>query len=295
MTEKILYRNNKWEGIWNRKKYNDIRKNIIDSFTGLVFDPEPHKYYLNGKELMCVSHVAHLFSEEFDSEQKAIETSKRNFNNPYSKYYQMTPEQILESWNNICKEACELGTFTHECGESMFYYMTGQNDKILPEFKDRLTDDGGFKCIYPKEIAAAKFWEDVPECYVPILAETKVYDAELGYSGTFDLLMYYDAELYGKDAEKSGFIIWDYKTNKDLYKNFNGQTLLKPFDYLLSMPKSTYELQLSLYQNCLEKRGFKVLKRTLIWLKPDAEYQRESLENHVEELRIALKDKLAAS
>ena len=288
---KILYRNNKWNGIWDQPKYNEMRSQIKESFTGLVFVEEGHKYFLNGKQMTCVSDVTHLFAEHFDSEQKAVKTYNRNFDNPKSKYYHMTVEQILESWKQISKDACEAGTFTHECGESMFYYMTGQLDKILPDFKDRLTDDGGFVCLYPKEEAAAKFWEDVPECYVPILAETKVYDEELGYSGTFDLLMYYDAELNNKDASKSGLIVWDYKTNKNLEKNFMGKRLLKPFDYLLDMPKSLYGLQLSLYQSCLEKRGFKAIMRSLIWLKSDGDYDKIKLADHVNELRNALKDK----
>ena len=208
---KILYRNNKWEGIWDNPKYEKIREVIKSDFSGLTFIEEGHKYFLNGKPMTCVSDVTHLFQEHFDSPTKAIETSARNFNDPESKYFRMTPEQILESWKKISDEACEHGTFTHECGESLFYYMTGQIDKILPGFKDRLTEDGGFMLLYPKEEAAGKFYEDIPECIVPILAETKVYDEELGYSGTFDILFYYDATLDGKNPEKSGLMVMDWK------------------------------------------------------------------------------------
>ena len=233
---RVLYRNKKWEGIWDNPKYEKLREIIKNEFSGLTFIEEGHKYFLNGKPMTCVSDVTHLFKEHFDSKQKAVETSQRNWDNPDSKYYRMTPEAILESWKKISDEACEHGTFTHECGESLFYYMTGQNDKILPDFKDRLTEDGGFMLLYPKEEAAGKFYEDIPECIVPILAETKVYDEELGYSGTFDILFYYDATLDGKNPEKSGLIVMDWKTNKDLYKNFKGQKLLSPFDELLDMP-----------------------------------------------------------
>lgn len=287
---KILYRNNKWEGIWDNPKYEKIREVIKSDFSGLTFIEEGHKYFLNGKPMTCVSDVTHLFKEHFDSKQKAIETSERNWNNPESKYFRMTPEAILESWKKISDEACEHGTFTHECGESLFYYMTGQNDKILPGFKDRLTEDGGFMLLYPKEEAAGKFYEDIPECIVPILAETKVYDEELGYSGTFDILFYYDATLEGKKPEKSGLIVMDWKTNKDLYKNFREQKLLHPFNELLDMPLNLYKLQLSLYQSCLEKRGFKVIARRILWLKPDGSYDKINLEEYVNILRETLKN-----
>ena len=287
---KILYRNNKWKGIWDNPKYEKLREVIKNEFSGLTFIEEGHKYFLNGKPMTCVSDVTHLFKEHFDSKQKAIETSQRNWDNPDSKYFRMTPEAILESWKKISTEACEHGTFTHECGESLFYYMTGQNDKILPDFKNRLTEDGGFMLLYPKEEAAGRFYEDIPECIVPILAETKVYDEELGYSGTFDILFYYDAELDNKTPDKSGLIVMDWKTNKDLYKNFREQKLLHPFNELLDMPLNLYKLQLSLYQSCLNKVGLKVVARRILWLKPDGTYDKINLEEYVNILRETLKN-----
>jgi hypothetical protein len=244
------------------------------------------------RELLSVSVVTHLFKEHFDSETKAVETSERNWDNPNSKYYRMTPEEILKQWKDKSENACSHGTEVHEFGESCFYYMTGQYDKILPNFKDRLTDDGGFESKSPKEDAVVKFYQDIPQCIVPILAETKVYDTDLGYAGTFDILFYYDATLDGKTDNESGLVIMDWKTNEDLYKNFMGKTLLIPFNQLPDMPLSVYKLQLSLYQICLENIGFYVKARRILWLKPEGIYDKISLEAYVETLRIALKGRL---
>ena len=98
----------------------------------------------------------------------------------------------------------------------------------------------GFLANDPKEEAVVKFYEKIPKELIPILAETKVYDEELGYAGTFDILFYYDCPT---DETKSGFFICDWKTNKDLFKNFNNQKLLEPFSGLLDSP-------ISLYYNC---------------------------------------------
>lgn len=76
----------------------------------------------------------------------------------------------------------------------------------------------------------------------------------------------------------------DWKTNKDLYKNFNSQTLLSPFHELLDMPLSTYKLQLSLYENALYKIGMKVIGRRLLWLKPNGEYEKIPLESFRKEI-----------
>ena len=280
----ILYNDGKWDGIWDLPKYQEMRDKITESFKGLTFVEEGHRYFLNGKEMTCVSNVTHMFQEHFDSHTKAQETFERNFDNPDSKYYRMTAQEIEESWKKISSDACSTGTERHEFAESLFYYFTRQFDKILPEFKDRLKEDCGFEAIYPKEIAAARFYERLPKCFVPILAETKVYDEDLGYSGTFDLLCYYDRELDEKNTTNSGLVILDWKTNRDLYKNFKEKKLLPPFEDLLDSPLYIYHLQLSLYQNCLEKIGFKVVGRKLMWLRPDGEYELIRLTSYTKRL-----------
>lgn len=212
---RILYNTNKWLDIYNKPKYQEIRDTILTHFDGLTFIEEGHKYFLNGKEMECVSNVAHMFQEHIDTVKLATETHERNFNNASSKYYQMTVEQIVDSWKKISDEACTTGTFHHEFGESAFYYMTGQYDKILPDFKDRLTSDGGFKAIYPKEEAVVRFYEEIPKCIVPILAETRVFVeyGKAGYAGTFDILFYYDAELDERPSHQnnSGLLVLDWK------------------------------------------------------------------------------------
>jgi hypothetical protein len=198
----------------------------------------------------------------------------------------MTVDDIIDSWKKISNDACTTGTFHHEFGESAFYYMIGEYDRILPEFKDRLTEDGGFKAIHPKEESVVRFYEEIPQCIVPILAETRVFVeyGKAGYAGTFDILFYYDAELDGKEKSKSGLMVLDFKTNKDLYKNFKEQKLLAPFDGLLDMPLSVYKLQLSLYENALYKIGLKVVGRRILWLKPDGSYEKINLESYRERI-----------
>lgn len=288
----ILYNNNKWLDIWENDKYKQIREKILNSFNELVFVDEGHKYFVGDRELLSVSVVTHLFKEHFDSETKAVETSERNWDNPNSKYYRMTPEEILSQWKEKSENACAHGTEVHEFGESCFYYMTGQYDKILPAFKNRLTNDGGFESKSPKEDAVVKYYQDLPLCYIPILAETKVYDTNLGYAGTFDILFYYDATLDGKSDKNSGLIIMDWKTNEDLYKNFKEQKLLTPFDELPDMPLSLYKLQLSLYQICLENIGFLVKDRRVLWLKPEGIYDKIRFEEFTKTLRMCLKGRL---
>lgn len=281
---RVLYNNGKWRGVWNLPKYQEMRDKIKESFKDLTFVEEGHKYYINGEEITCVSNVIHQFQEHFDAPTKAKECSERYWNDESSIYYHMTPAEIEAAWEANSRNACEVGSERHEFGESCLYYMTEQYDKILPGFKDRLREDGGFEAIQPKEVAIVKYWEDLPACFIPIAAENLTYRKDLGYAGTFDILFYYDAELNGGTAEQSGAVIFDYKTNKDLYKNFKGKTLLYPLEGLLDCPLSIYKAQLSLYELSLRKIGFKIIGRRLIWLRPDESYDKIPLESYADRL-----------
>ena len=267
-----------------------MESHIRNSYNGLVFVNEGHRYYYNGKQLESVSNITHLFIPKFDVESKSREMYEKYYNDQSSKYYHMTQDEILEQWNAIKDAACDHGTNVHEFGESCFYFVTYQDDKILPEFKDRINGDE-FYSTSPKEDAVVKFWTDLPKCFVPIASENQVCREDLGYSGTFDLLFYYDAELDGKSDDKSGFVIFDYKTNKDLYKNFKGERMFSPFNDLLNCSFNVYQLQLSLYQLALEPIGFKIIGRRIIWLKDDSSYEKISTDSYTIPMYYALLNK----
>ena len=283
----MILKRGKWKDISNLDKYNQMRDHIRNSYNGLVFVNEGHRYYYNGKQLESVSNITHLFIPKFDVESKSREMY---YNDQSSKYYHMTQDEILEQWNAIKDAACDHGTNVHEFGESCFYFVTYQDDKILPEFKDRINGDE-FYSTSPKEDAVVKFWTDLPKCFVPIASENQVCREDLGYSGTFDLLFYYDAELDGKSDDKSGFVIFDYKTNKDLYKNFKGERMFSPFNDLLNCSFNVYQLQLSLYQLALEPIGFKIIGRRIIWLKDDSSYEKISTDSYTIPMYYALLNK----
>ena len=286
----MILKRGKWKDISNLDKYNQMRDHIRNSYNGLVFVNEGHRYYYNGKQLESVSNITHLFIPKFDVESKSREMYETYYNDKSSKYYHMTQDAILERWNAIKDAACDHGTNVHEFGESCFYFVTYQDDKILPEFKDRINGDE-FYSTSPKEDAVVKFWTDLPKCFVPIASENQVCREDLGYSGTFDLLFYYDAELDGKSDDKSGFVIFDYKTNKDLYKNFKGESMFSPFNDLLNCSFNVYQLQLSLYQLALEPIGFKIIGRRIIWLKDDSSYEKISTDSYTIPMYYALLNK----
>ena len=95
------------------------------------------------------------------------------------------------------------------------------------------------------------------------------------------------------DSSSHTFLFGDsmivtHNTNKDLFNNYKGQTLLWPFNDLLDQNESYYTLQLSLYEIPMQNLGFNVIGRRLIWLRPDGSYEKIKLPEMTDRLRQAL-------
>ena len=279
---------NKFSKYYNLPEIQRVRDLINDQYASkILFIEDSHEYFIDGEQYVSVSEVTHKYKPITGEQmtENCVAKWHRDQDKSY-KYYGMTKEEILAEWKIKSDAACEFGTNVHAFGESMFYFMTGQPDKILPECRSKFTKTKP-KPTNKHEEAVVKFWNDLPENYVPVLAETKVFNRNgIKYCGTFDLMLYYVNE---EDPSKNGLIIEDYKTNEDLYKNFREQKLLWPFNDFLDQNASYYTLQLSAYQIPLENLGLKVVARRLIWLKPDGTYEHIKIEGITNRLREALR------
>jgi len=221
------------------KEVENIRRKILLEFKHINFLKDNHTYKVNEKDLTCVSNCLDKYKTPFDSENIATKYAKKN---------KLKKEDVLKQWEDKKNTACDLGTRIHDFAERRFY-----SKDIMPELG--------------QEIAVINYWDslDKDDNIIPVLCETKVCSEVLGYAGTFDLLLY--------DIKRKGLKICDYKSNGDLYKNFNNQKLLKPFDFLLDTNFNKYQLQLSYYQIPLEDIGINVIDREIIWLKEDETYE----------------------
>lgn len=251
---------------------------ITNSFENLYFKEATHQYYLfsEGKriQLPSVSHTTHLFKQKQDWDTIALN---------YAIKHEMLKEEVQDAWrwNNL--KATNSGSNTHVFGESAFYFYQGFKEQVLERNANQF-EEGWLLPNSPKEEAILSFWENEivdKENIVPLLSESRIYTLKYGYAGTFDLSTW--------DTKRKGIYIRDYKTNADVYKNFNLQRLLSPFEDLLDCDYSFYTLQLSLYQIPLEDIGIPILGRQLIWLKEDGSYELLEVEDRTKELRNYLK------
>ena len=267
----------------------EIRNNILNSFNKLEFVEEGHKYYLphsdgSKEELISVSALTKMFEEEQDWDAIAAR---------YALKHNMTVEEVQRKWleNNLL--ATNSGTGAHLYGEQWLHFMLNQPEKIdkiiLPQY-----EQGYLIPHSPKEKAIMKFQEDLfnVDSIYPVLVETRVYmglndkyKLKTNYAGTFDML--YATKIKGQWK----LLIYDYKTNKDLYSSFNrdkGNFLLEPFTDLYDEPLGHYTIQLSAYQLALQQLGYEIADRKLIWLREDETYEKISLPDVTDRIVSAL-------
>ena len=215
----------------------ELKEAIRVKFEKLNFQEEAHTYNVSDISLQSVSHFIKDYASEFNAIGAACGVAKKTGK---------TVGEVLQEWEDMKNQACDLGTATHLFGE----YFVGTGDA---------SPSNGY------EEALVKFWCDLPNYLVPVTLELKMFCMKKGIAGTADII------LYNKNTKK--FIIADYKTNKDLFKNFRGKKLKAPFEDLYDSPFGKYTIQLSMYQLLFELTEFEVEDRFIIWLKPDATYE----------------------
>ena len=251
------------------------RKLILESFGDLEFYEDGHKYLLHGKQLNSVSGIGHRFiANPFDEAAQAVE---------YAKKHGETADFWIKKWRCNSFRATTLGTKTHEYGESLGYLFAGHPEFIRDSVRMQYNSTYNYLApIHPKEEAVELFMKELPSSYHLVLNETKVYSGKNPDSsknlkeqicGTFDMLYWFDGN--GNDS-KAGFVILDYKTNANLYSEYNrnhGKTLLPPFDNLIEEDYGLYIIQLNLYALMLEDIGLPVIARKIVWLKDDRTYE----------------------
>lgn len=263
------------------------RKKILEAFKDIEFVEDAHKYYLpkpdgTKKELKSVTTIIdEKFVPHVDWDEKCqLKALKLG----------IPVEELKEEWLYHNHQATTSGTVVHEYNEMLGHLCQGHPEEINERFRMQ------YECGYlfpasPKQEAGLKFHEDLfkIDSIYPVLEEARVYCEELGYSGTFDKLIYFK---HPTDDDKSGFIVVDFKTNASLsssYARDNGQCMLPPFNDMIDEAFSHYICQLSAYQIPMENIGLKVIARRIIWLKPDGTYEKFSLPDVTDKLREALK------
>jgi hypothetical protein len=224
-----------------------ISNELFTAFNDVTFYDEPHKYYLDGKELISVTTLIHKYQEEFN--EKYWSEYKGN-------QFDITPKEIIRAWKFINKKGTIRGSAIHDYAENLF-----QNKKFEYPKQLILNEFGFDPVLYTYNICKKhvdKFYGDVQGKLIPIRTELVVYDRETLIGGMLDILFW--------NVKAKEFQIWDYKTNKEFTYEMKDRHLINDLYLLEDCDLELYSLQLGLYKYIIEKNiPIKLGKSYLVW------------------------------
>lgn len=215
----------------------NLKEQINLAFNKVKFDEQTHSYYVNNEFYPSVSSKNKVFKNDFDSHKMAQLTADKynQFNTE-----KRTKEYYLKEWKQKSDIALAKGKRVHNYAQ------------LYPNFTTPELD----------EEKAVKSWFDNFSLYYDIIhQEFPLYSEKFKIAGTPDVIT--EHKLTGN------LDIFDFKTGKDLYKNYDANTLKPPFQYLLDHAFHRYSLQQSYYKMMMEEKGFKINHLYLVWLTGD--------------------------
>jgi hypothetical protein len=205
----------------------------------IQFTASDHKYQSINQseniEWISVTTIIGLLKKPFDKETTALKSSK----NKRSKWYGLTPKEIIAIWDQSNAVAIDLGTWYHNQRET---------DMVSHDTIGRLGRD--ISIVKPIEQDGVKLAPD-QNLVEGIYPEHMVYLKSAGICGQADRV-----EVIGNTID-----LYDYKTNKEIklnaYTNWEGVTekMLLPINHLDDCNYTHYSLQLSIYMYIMLKHN----------------------------------------
>lgn len=240
----------------------------------LTFTEEDHKYFMKDTEgklrddYPSVSKVMKVFYDEFPKDEAANKKSKGD---PVLK------EKLLKEWESAGTYSTNMGSRVHFMLEKKSLDMFNLNKEVRePLFECDFTQIlKGDSMIH----AGSNFLELMKERGAVLLdTEIVLGDPELGYTGQGDTGWI----IANKEKTEYGFIITDYKTNKE--KNFQENQFTKkmkpPFQKHPNNALGHYFTQLPFYGKLLLKmlkgtkyENIKLYGCIVVHLKDDSKFE----------------------
>lgn len=248
-----------------------LQKKILEPFKPLSFDAERHIYYWYGVRVKkSISAKVDEYVEKFDA-NKVLSNGMTLIQASAAKQSKLQGREITEhelrhTWQTMAKTGCELGTETHD-------YMEYYNGIKIPDTPQKIAGVKFLTWLFSQTYINTE--GKLERRYEIIAKELRMYSITFKFAGTADLIV--------ADKMLRTIVIFDYKTNKDLFKTFG--YLKAPFEFLEMHPYNKYQLQLSYYHLIFEEMtGIKVSERVLVYLKADGTYINYSLEDFTQDL-----------
>ena len=217
------------ERIENEKrmeKYRFNKRNAHARDKNIVLRQSDHIYMVNGITLDSVTTFVNNAFPKFNAEYHAKRKAEQ---------LGISPEEVLDMWEQKGRESRELGTELHKKIENYYQGIVSIDDDKTFNLFEMFADKIELK---------------------PYRTEWAVYDLKHNIAGTIDFVDYQNGE----------YIIYDWKRSEKIIENGMPVKINKygekgnyPLEHLDNTPYYHYALQLSLYKYILEKNyGMKI-------------------------------------
>lgn len=223
------------------------RKNIIENIDNVNNDINN-----NLSKYLSISQVIGMLQEPFDSRGVAQKTHDKHFNNPESQYYNMSVEEIMESWSAKGAESCKYGSLLDD-----YIGMCLNNDSEAKLEMWKLDNNYDWD---ERLLGLCRSFNDFMELVNKsgdmefITREQTLYykvpNTDYYIKGRFDAL------FYNKRTNKYVIIDWKSSGSVDKKKTPWTKQLFGPMMKYPALNWYTYTTQVHFYKTALLKSGY---------------------------------------
>lgn len=184
-----------------------------------------------------VSKIVASLHNEFDTDYMAKKTFEKHYNDPESKYYHMTVDEIIDSWN-------EKGQFARENGKSLDNFIgmileKSESPNSLQKHIESLNNVAGKKCS-----EFLKFYETNIKGKLDFVGrELMLYDSSLKVNGRLDALF----------SKGDNLFVIDWKNNEQITKENIWEKCKGPLYEYDACDLNLYTVQVYIYVYLLRK------------------------------------------
>ena len=218
----------------------------------IIFKEQDHIYESIDENLekdnitwTSVTSFISKFKPKFDAKKQA----KKSCKNKRSKWYGMTPKEILAAWDGETQRAIKLGNWYHNQREDgLLEFSTIEREGVEVPIIKPIIDGTGIKIAPEQKLKDGVYPEHL------------AYLKSAAICGQADLVTIVNGKV----------TITDYKTNKEIkekgFTNWEGITskMYKPLSHLDDCNLNHYNIQLSLYMYIILKHNPKLKPGKLI-------------------------------
>ncbi len=205
------------------KSILEIKNYLEKTFSGIEFEKESHRYFVDGEEYQSVSSFLSDYTFPFEKNEIAKKVSSRE---------KISQNEVLEKWNIRRDFSTVRGTEFHLYVET--FLNSGRKIEVITPIQKEI------KLFH-------QFWDKSNSLkYEVLTTELMVFSREFKIAGTIDCVV--------QHKRSKNFFIMDWKTNKSIRtESLYSKKMKPPLSHLDECELTKYSLQMGLYAKILSE------------------------------------------